>query len=90
MKLRAATGLRHHVRDAIAPGRVVSGAFVKIGSGRRSVNFDQYEASWIVGHLDDVEAGDARFLNAGASILESGRDERVYAVGFDAHVNMNN
>lgn len=54
--------LRHHRLHGIAPGRVVGGLLVRDGGLLRAVDFHQDEMGGVGVVLEDVEAGDAKWL----------------------------
>ena len=81
--LRAGAGLGHHGGDGVAPGLIMGGFLVLSGSVRVAVNLDQDEPGRLIELLDDVEPGDARFLDARAGVGEGGRAKRLDALGLD-------
>ena len=55
-----------------------------------AIGFDQDEAGWVVGLLEAIEAGDARFLETFARVGEGGLLEGFDALRLDMDVNVNN
>lgn len=78
----------HHKGDGIAPLEIMGGFLVFGGGIRVPVDFDQNEARRVIGLTDEVEASDAGFLDAAASIFEGGFDECLDVFGFDVDVDM--
>src|SRR6266540_2540056 len=85
-ELEARSRFGHHRSHRVAPGRVMSGCLVP---GRRlciAIDLDEHKPRRITGLLHEVEAGNAGFVDALASIFDGRPLE-----GFDAfglHVDM--
>jgi hypothetical protein len=68
----------------------MSGFFVCRRSIGRAVSFDEHEPRWVILLLDDIEAGDAGFLEAEPGIFERRLFEFGDGFKFYADMNVNN
>jgi hypothetical protein len=89
VKLRAGAWFRHQGSHGVAPNGVVRGFLVESWGIFGAVGFDEHKARGVVGLLDDIKAGDARFEEALARVFGRGRFERLDTVGFNADANVN-
>src|SRR5581483_9202623 len=80
--------LGHHGSHGVTPDLVMPGFLVRGGSLGGAIGFDENEARGIVLVLDDIEAGDARLLDAGGGVGKRGLFESVDAIGFDVNLNV--
>src|SRR5439155_11834523 len=55
---------------------------------RVAIDFDEHETVRVVRLLDDIKAGNARFLDAVARVLECGLPERLDALRFHMNLDM--
>src|SRR2546429_1671697 len=78
----------HHRRHGIAPFGVMRSLFVCRRRVRVAIDFDEHETVWVVRVLDDIKAGNARFLDAVARVLECGLPERLDALRFHMNLDM--
>ena len=85
------TGARggHHVSDGVTPGGVMGGLFVGEGIAGGAVDFNEEEVGGLIVLLEEVEAGDAGLMQAGAGVGDGGVFERLDVFGLDGDMDMN-
>ncbi|SPE50899.1 hypothetical protein SBV1_1240002 [Verrucomicrobia bacterium] len=80
--------LRHHRGDSVAPDLVVLGFFVCPRRFRRLVRLDQHEAGGLILALDEIEPGNAGFLEAFSGIGQRGGFKSLKALRLDLNMNV--
>ena len=83
----AGARLDHHIGNCVAPHSIMGGGFVCHGCLDAPVGFDEHEPGRIILLLEQVETGDAGFLEALAGVSERGLPEGFHTIRFHMHSN---
>jgi len=81
-------GSSHHLGNGIKPFKKMCRFLMPGRSLSRAIALDQGEAGWIIFLLDDIKAGDPRFLNAVPAVFNRCRFKGFNLLGFHLDKNM--